>query len=412
MNSFSYIFLGLLGLGIFIQLWLIQRHCNHVRLHQDQVPDAFREKISLESHQLAAHYTLAKMKLERVHVIFDGLILLAWTIGGGLQSLYQWNQAAFSGNSLTLIASFMIISHLLNLPLDYYKTFFIEQKFGFNRSTPALFFLDTIKQLILGLVLMLPLAWVILWCMTALGSLWWLAAMLVWLFFILFVTWAYPMFFAQWFNRFTEMPEGPVKDRIVQLLERSGFSSNGIFIMDGSRRSAHGNAYFTGFGKSKRIVFYDTLLEQLSEDEIEAVLAHELGHFKCRHIPKRLGVSILLGGTALSLVGFLSQTTWFFQGLGVSQPGNDLALLLFVLIAPLFSLFFQPLTAQWSRRHEFEADEYAAKTSHADYLISGLIKLYQENASTLTPDPLYSAFHDSHPPASIRISHLQADTQK
>lgn len=410
MNSFTYLFLTLLAISTLIQFWLMARQQRHVQRFQGSVPEDFKENITLEAHQRAAHYTLTKLRLARAEEILSVSILILWTLGGWLEWIDQWtNQFHLSEplHGLLFIGTFMLISQIIDLPISYYQTFNIEQKFDFNRSTKALFFSDQAKQLMLGLLLMLPIAWVLLWCLAQLGQYWWLYAFVFWVAFVLFITWAYPSFIAQWFNKFTEMKEGSVKARIQALLRKAGFESNGIFIMDGSRRSAHGNAYFTGFGKSKRIVFFDTLLEHLNENEVEAVLAHELGHFKNNHIIKRLAMMIFSSFIAFALLGWLINQPWFFQGLGVSQPSNHVALILFLLTAPVFNFFFQPISSLWSRKHEFEADAYAASVSHADYLIHGLVKLYKENAATLTPDPLYSAFHDSHPPAAVRIAHLR-----
>jgi STE24 endopeptidase len=295
---------------------------------------------------------------------------------------------------------------LLDLPFSLYHTFVVEERFGFNKTTAAVFVSDMVKQGLLMLVLGLPLAWTALWLMQGSGELWWLYLWLLWTGFSLLMLWAYPTVIAPLFNKFTLLEDQQLQQRIQELLDRCGFKSKGIYVMDGSRRSGHGNAYFTGMGRNKRIVFFDTLLETLEPDEIEAVLAHELGHFKRRHVQKRIAVMVLGSLAGLALLGWLSQQSWFYQGLGVTRPSDYLALLLFLIAVPVFTLFLQPLASWFSRRHEFEADDYAAKQADAAGLIRALVKLYRENASTLTPDPLYSAFHDSHPPAPVRVAHL------
>jgi STE24 endopeptidase len=292
------------------------------------------------------------------------------------------------------------------LPFSLYHTFVIEERFGFNKTTPVTFIGDLAKQGLLMLLLGVPLTWAALWLMQGSGELWWLYLWLLWAGFSLLMFWAYPAVIAPLFNKFTPLDNEQLQQRIQALLDRCGFKSKGIFVMDGSRRSGHGNAYFTGMGRNKRIVFFDTLLETLEADEIEAVLAHELGHFKRRHVQKRIVIMMLMSLGGLALLGWLIQQTWFYQGLGVTQPSNHLALLLFLMVTPVFTLFLQPLASWFSRRHEFEADDYAASQSSAGYLIRALVKLYKENANTLTPDPLYSAFYDSHPPAPVRVAHL------
>ncbi len=394
-----------------LQLWLLQRHRKHVRSNRDQVPEAFSQSITLADHQKAADYTLAKSGLNRIDLLYSSLLLLIFTLGGGIDRIDRlWQQSGYDPlvSGVGLVLSIFILLGLLELPFSIWRTFVLEARFGFNRTTLKRYLLDLLLSSLLGLLLGIPLLWVILWLMQEAGESWWLAAWSVWIGFTLLVTWLYPSVIAPLFNRFTPLEEGDLKQRIQQLLARCGFTSKGIFIMDGSKRSGHGNAYFTGFGKQKRIVFYDTLMESLDQDEMEAVLAHELGHFKHRHVIKQLALSILFSLLGLALLGWLAKQGWFYQGLGVSHSSNALALLLFLIIAPVFTQFLQPLVSLFSRRYEFEADSYARQQTGAEPLIRALVKLYRENASTLTPDPLYSAFHDSHPPAPVRVAHLSS----
>ena len=411
MNTFTTIFLVALTLSVVIQLWLTQRHMKHVSAHRRQVPAEFSDKLSLEEHQKAADYTLANARYGKLELLYSTVLLIAWTLGGGLEWLdAMWR--SLDWGTLTTGVGFMIsallLMSLLDIPFSAYHTFVIEQRFGFNKMTVGIFVTDLLKGALLTLVIGLPLAYVVLWLMEYSGSLWWLYVWLVWIGFTTFMMWAYPTWIAPLFNKFSPLADQALEQRIDALLTRCGFSNNGIFVMDGSRRSGHGNAYFTGFGSNKRIVFFDTLIKSLSGEEVEAVLAHELGHFKHRHVIKRMltmaGVSLL----ALALLGWLMQQGWFFQGLGISQPSNHAALMLFMLVAPVFSVYFQPLSSFIMRKHEFEADDYASQQSSAADLIKALVKLYRENSSTLTPDPLYSAFHDSHPPAPIRIAFLSS----
>ena len=415
MNTLSLVFLLALGLSLGIQLWLALRQRRHVAAHRDRVPDAFAERISLEAHQKAADYTLSNTRMDILELFFGALLLLGWTLGGGLNWLDgQWRALAREldwgpiPTGVMVIFSMTLISAVLDLPFNVYRTFRIEQKFGFNRTTPGLFISDLIKQTLLMSAIGLPLLWLVLWLMQGAGEYWWLYVWGVWTAFSLFMMWAYPAFIAPLFNKFEPLDDADLKQRIEQLLERCGFTSKGVFVMDGSRRSSHGNAYFTGLGDNKRIVFFDTLLKSLNADEVEAVLAHELGHFRRKHIRKRLIAMAVLSLLSLALLGGLMQYDAFYTGLGVSQPSTYIALTLFMLVAPLFSIYLQPVFAWVSRKHEFEADDFAAQHSDAQNLIRALVKLYEENASTLTPDPLYSAFHDSHPPASVRIAHLSA----
>jgi STE24 endopeptidase len=346
-----------------------------------------------------------------IALAYDSLLLLGWTLGGGLEWLdSSWRDAALQPliTGIAVIFSALLIMTVLDLPFSLYHTFVIEARFGFNRSTPAVFIADLLKNALLMVFIGGPVIALALWIMEASGGLWWLYLWAVWVVFTLVMFWAYPAVIAPLFNKFSPLDNEQLKQRIQALLDKCGFRSKGIFVMDGSKRSGHGNAYFTGFGGNKRIVFFDTLLESLNPTEIEAVLAHELGHFKLRHIQKRLLSTFALSLAALALLGWLAGEDWFYQGLGVSQPSPWMALLLFMLAMPVFTFFLQPLMSLLSRKHEFEADAYAVRQASGSDLIKALVKMYRENASTLTPDPLYSAFHDSHPPAPVRISHISA----
>ena len=409
MSTFTAVFVLFLVIGTLVQLWLLQRHLSHVAGHRNRVPEAFADKVELAEHQRAADYTRAKGGIARIEILFGSLLLLLWTLGGGIDLLDQyWRGFGWESllTGLALFFSFFFISSLLSLPLDLVRTFRIETAFGFNRTTPLQFLKDKLLGAVLGVALGAPLLWTILWLMQRAGDLWWLAAWAVWIAFTLIITWAFPRFIAPLFNRFEPLQEGEMRNRIQSLLQRCGFTSDGIFVMDGSKRSSHGNAYFTGFGKQKRIVFFDTLLERLSVDEMEAVLAHELGHFRHRHILKQMGLMALLSLGGLALLGWLSQQGWFYSGLGISQPSDAAALLLFMLALPVFTVFFAPLGSYLSRRYEFQADDFAVGQTGGEFLVRALVKLYRDNASTLTPDPLYSLFHDSHPPAPVRIAHI------
>ncbi len=411
MNTFSWLFVAALGASVILKFWLAQRQINSVTANRGQVPDAFAGRIPLDAHQKAADYTLTNTRLGRLELVYTSLLLLGWTLGGGLQWLDgQWNAAGWGAinQGVAVMVSAFVIMALLELPFSLYHTFVVEERFGFNKTTPGTFVADIIKQTLLMLLLGVPLAWVALWLMQESGRLWWLYLWLLWAGFSLLMLWAYPAVIAPLFNKFTLLDNEQLQQRIQTLLDRCGFKSKGIYVMDGSRRSGHGNAYFTGMGQNKRIVFFDTLLETLEPEEIEAVLAHELGHFKRRHVQKRIVSMMLTSLAGLALLGWLIQQTWFYQGLGVEQAANHLALLLFLMVSPVFTLFLQPLMSWFSRRHEFEADDYAATQSSATDLVRALVKLYKENANTLTPDPLYSAFYDSHPPAPVRVAHLSS----
>jgi len=411
MNTFTYLFLFALAASVGLRLWLALRHTRHVSKHRDTVPESFAGRIPLEDHHKAADYTLTNTRMGMLALLYDSLLLVGWTLGGGLEWLDHYWRAAESQPVITgtvVIFSAMIIMSLLDLPFSLYHTFVIEERFGFNRSTPAVFLTDMLKNALLLALLGGPLIALALWIMQVTGALWWLYVWGVWMAFTLIMFWAYPAVIAPLFNKFSPLDNEALKQRIQALMDKCGFRSKGIFVMDGSKRSGHGNAYFTGFGSNKRIVFFDTLLESLNPPEIEAVLAHELGHFKLKHIQKRLASTFALSFAALALLGWLAGQDWFYNGLGISQPSAWMALLLFMLVMPVFSFFLQPLMSLLSRKHEFEADAYAVQQFSGSDLIHALVKMYRENASTLTPDPLYSAFHDSHPPAPVRISHISA----
>lgn len=417
MQIFTFIFLVALLLTTLTQVWLAVRHIRHIRANQDRVPDDFASQISLVDHQKAADYTCDKTRAGYPAILLQAVLLLIFTLGGGLTALSgfwaQWLSDPLAHGMLLIISTFMIVS-IAEIPLSYYNTFVIEEKYGFNKMTPKMFFVDMVKHAALGLILGIPLLVCILLLMEEMGSNWWLYAWFAWIVFNLFVLAIYPTWIAPFFNKFTPLEDTTLKKRIEQLLEKCGFESSGLFVMDGSRRSSHGNAYFTGFGKTKRIVFFDTLLSRLKPSEIEAVLAHELGHFKHRHVFKRIAISFAMSLVFLWVLGYLMEQNWFYEGLGVSVssvPSTAMALLLFFLVMPVFTFLFHPLSSIYSRKHEFEADAYAAQHASSDDLINALVKLYQDNAATLTPDPLHSAFYDSHPPAAIRVAHLQGQVR-
>jgi STE24 endopeptidase len=410
MSTFSFLFLAALAAATATRLFLAGRHLAHVRVHRGRVPEAFAAEIDLAAHQKAADYTCAKTAFGMIDVAAGVAVVLVFTFGGGLQWLHDVSAAwAADGilRGLLLIALVGLLSTLIDLPFDLYRTFGIEQRFGFNKSTPALFFADLAKSLVVGALLLLPLAALIIWLIGALGEYWWVYAWAVTVAYGLFVQFIAPTVIQPLFNKFSPMDDPDLKERIERLLERCGFKVKGLMKMDGSRRSAHGNAYFTGFGNSKRIVFFDTLLQQLNPAEVEAVLAHELGHFKLKHIVKRMALSAAMSLAFFWLLGFLMQQAWFYAGLGVSTPSPAMALILFMFALPPFTFLLQPLGAMYSRKHEFEADQYAAQNASSSELVSALVKLYRDNASTLTPDPLHSAFYDSHPPAVARIARLK-----
>jgi len=413
MNLFSYIFLAALLAGFAVQSVLLYRHWTHVSRHKDIVPAQFRDKVPLEAHQKAAAYTCAKTVTASVDLCLGTLLLLIWTLGGGLElldSFWRNLQIAPIWIGVGFMLSMMVISSILDLPMSLYRTFVQEEKFGFNKTTARVFITDMLKNTALTLIIGVPMLALVLWLMGNAGQLWWLYVWLTWFGFSLFMMWFYPAFIAPLFNKFRPLENATLKTRIEDLLQRNGFASQGIFVMDGSSRSTHGNAYFTGMGGNKRIVFFDTLMDDLSHEEIEAVLAHELGHFKCNHVKKRialLGVVFLAG---FAMLGWLINEPWFYTGLGVSTPSTYMALTLFMMVIPVFTQFMTPAFSYYSRLHEFEADDFASAQGSSVNLIQALVKLYKENANTLTPDPLYSAFHDSHPPAPVRIAHLMGNS--
>jgi len=410
MNTFTYIFLIALVLSYSVQFWLSRRQSAYVLKHREQVPEAFTDSITLKAHQKAADYTIEKGKLGDIDSVVGIVFLLLLTLGGGIGMVFEyWADSELSSimQGIAAMGSLFVIMSLFELPTTLYQTFVIEEKYGFNNSTVKQFFIDLLMQLALVIIIGLPMLALILWVMEAIGSSWWFWTWAILISFSLLMSWLYPTLIAPLFNKFTPLEDGTLKERINQLLERCGFSSNGIFIMDGSKRSGHGNAYFTGMGSNKRIVFFDTLAESLDDDEMEAVLAHELGHFKRKHVVKMLVASSIMSLISLAILGWLINQQWFFSGLGVNVPSNAAALMLFMLVSPVFTTFMTPISAYFQRKFEFEADDFAAEHAQASKLISGLVKLYKENASTLTPDPLFSAFHYSHPPAAIRIAHLE-----
>lgn len=408
-----------LAVQLLVQLWLNTRQVRHVAQHRSQVPAAFAPYIGLPAHQKAADYTLAKARFGLVRMAWGATILLGWTLLGGLDTLHAallQVMAPGMTQQLALLAAFALISGVLDLPFSLYQTFVLEARFGFNKSTPAIWLGDLLKSCVLAAAIGLPIAWVILWFMGSAGSLWWLWAWCIWTGFQLLLMWIFPTFIAPLFNKFEPLTDAALKNRVTSLMQRCGFAAKGLFVMDGSRRSAHANAYFTGFGASKRVVFYDTLLKQLSADEVEAVLAHELGHFKHKHITKRMLGMLVLSLAGFALLGWLSQQVWFYTGLGVTPstalalglPAHDdaLALLLFMLSAPVFTFWMAPLMAHRSRRDEFQADAYAMSQANGSALASALLKLYEDNASTLTPDPIYARYYYSHPPAVERLARM------
>ena len=408
-QNFTTLFLIAFALTLAGRLWLTRRHIRFVAAHRNAVPGEFAERIPLASHQKAADYTVDRNKLAIFSSLIDAALLLALTLGGGLNALHELWASQFDGllYGLAMIFSLMLISGLIDLPFSLYRQFVIEARYGFNRMSLGLFFGDLLKQTLLGIAIGAPVIAAVLWLMGAMGEFWWLYVWLFWSLFNLAIMFIYPTWIAPLFNKFSPLEDGEMKTRIEALLIRCGFRSSGLFVMDGSKRSSHGNAYFTGFGDNMRIVFFHTLLSRLAPGEIEAVLAHELGHFRRKHIVKRM---VFLFATSLGflwLLGQLIDAPWFFNGLGVTAGNTTLALILFFLVIPVFTFPFSPLMSHFSRRHEFEADAYAAEHTQAADLSRALVKLYEDNAATLTPDPLHSLFYDSHPPAAQRIARLQ-----
>jgi len=412
MNPYTLVVITALTIALALQFWLLSRQAIYVQRHRTLVPDAFRNHISLEDHQKAADYTVAKTRLLRIEEVVGTLWILFWTLGGGLNTLDYFWRTAFPSPLLTgtaFVVSIVLIMSILDLPLSLYRIFVLEERFGFNRITPRIFVADTGKQILLSALLGIPLVWVVLWLMNSAGPSWWLYTWATWIGFGLIMTWAYPAFIAPIFNKFTPLADEELRARVVALVERCGFRTDGVYVMDSSRRSGHGNAYFTGLGANKRIVFFDTLLESLSPIQVEAVLAHELGHFRHRHVFKRWLFIGTMSFASLAVLGALIHQPQFYLGLGLDSPSSHVALILFLLVIPPFTLLVQPFLAYILRTHEFEADDFACRTvNEPSALCEALLCLYKENASTLTPDPLYSAFYDSHPPAPIRIARISA----
>lgn len=409
-NLFTMIFLVATGCYLATLLYLNLRQNRAVKKSFDSVPQDFINNISIEEHQKAANYTQAKIKISNIEMIFSSAILLLWTIGGGIDYLDQVWQSQTDNNlslGVGVLISIMIIGSIIDLPFSIYRTFVLEQSFGFNKTNIKTFISDIIKALLITLAIGLPMIYLILYLMSIMGDEWWLYVWAVITTFSLIMLWLYPSYIAPIFNKFKPLDDVDLKNKIENLLNRTGFKSDGVFVMDGSKRSSHGNAYFTGIGKNKRIVFFDTLLKGMEDKEVEAILAHELGHFHHKHIRKHMASSFAISLTGLALLGYLINKDWFFNGLGVSDSSNHTALILFALVIPVFSFFVSPIGNYLSRKHEFEADAFAAKHTNPKDLVSSLVKLYRDNASTLTPDPIYSSFHDSHPSASIRIRELK-----
>lgn len=412
MHPFTLAFLAALAFTTLARLWLARRHVRHIAAHRDAVPGEFAGRITIETHRKAADYTSARTRLGMAETVTSALLLLAFTLGGGLEALSRaWAQLFLEGgyaHGIAFIASVVAIGGLVDLPFGIYRTFVIEARFGFNRMTPLLYLADLAKQALLGAVLGAPLAFCVLWLMARMGDAWWLYVWLTWVAFNLLVVAIYPTLIAPLFNRFTPLEDEALKAGIERLLAKCGFRAQGLYVMDSSRRSSHGNAYFTGFGSAKRIVLFDTLISRLAPREIEAVLAHELGHFSRHHVWKRMA---LLFGASLGflwLLGYLIGQDWFYAALNAQSRTTAMALVLFFMVAPVFAFLLQPLMSLYSRRHEYEADAYAAEHAAAADLVQALVKLYQDNAATLTPDPLHSAVYDSHPPAASRIARLHS----
>jgi STE24 endopeptidase len=410
MQTFTLVFLAALALATAAKLWLGMRHVGHIQRHRDTVPAEFSNEISLDAHRHAADYSCAKTRLGLVTTGLECVVILVLTFGGGLQWMHDVTAGWFApgiARGVSLLILLGAISSVIDLPFALYRTFGIEQRFGFNKMTPLTFIVDVAKNAALAAALGIPLAACILWVMERAGNLWWLYAWLIWVAFNLVILTVYPVWIAPLFNKFVPLNDPQLQERIERLLERCGFKAQGLMVMDGSRRSSHGNAYFTGFGKSKRIVFFDTLLARLVPSEIEAVLAHELGHFKLKHVFKRIAWIFIASLGLLWILAQLMNQAWFYDGLNVQTPSTAMALVLFFLVLPQFIFLLHPLTSFYSRKHEFEADHYAAQHASVADLVSALVKLYKDNAATLTPDPLHSVFYDSHPPATVRIARLK-----
>jgi STE24 endopeptidase len=410
-NAFTWVFLGALLAATLTRLWLAQRQMRHVRAHREAVPGTFAETIPLAAHQKAADYTIAKTRLGMLEILLNVALLLLFTLGGGIQWLIEAWSGVFQAGSVwhgtALLLSVFALQALAGLPTTLYRIFVTEERFGFNRMTLKLFLSDLVKQTLVGLALGVPLLLAVLWLMEQMGRYWWLYVWAVWMVFSIALMMIYPAVILPLFNKFTPIQEGELSERVGRLLERCGFRSRGLFMMDGSKRSSHGNAFFVGFGATKRIVLFDTLVSRLNPPEVEAVLAHELGHYKLHHIAKALALSATVGFLGLWILGQLADKEWFYSGLGVGTPGTAAALLLFFMVVPEFTFFLHPLTSLYSRKREFEADRYATAHAEPKELVNALVKLYHDNAATLTPDPLHSAFYDSHPPAATRIARLR-----
>ena len=414
-TAFTLLFVFFLLLMAGLKFWLASRQMRHVARHADAVPAQFAGRVSLQAHRKAAAYTIARQRLAMLDAAVGVALLVALTLLGGVQAISNAVAASLGSGlagQVAIVAAVAVLLAAADIPFDWYRQFHVEERFGFNRMTPRLFIADLTKSVLVAAALGLPLVALVLWLMAAAGPWWWLYAWIVWVAFNAMVLVLYPTVIAPLFNRFEPLADGDLAARIGALLARTGFSSRGVFVMDGSRRSAHGNAYFTGLGRAKRIVFFDTLLQRLQPPEIEAVLAHELGHFKRRHIAKRLAFSFVSSLVFLALLGWLAGQTWFYEGLGVAPPldgsANGVALVLFMLVVPVFTFVLAPIASRISRKHEFEADAFAVAHTSGDDLAAALVKLYEDNAATLTPDPVHSAFYDSHPPAAIRIARLQS----
>jgi STE24 endopeptidase len=411
MHWLTLLFVLALGAGTALELWLSARQARAVARHRLEVPGPFADSISADEHRKAADYTIAKLRFARLGTVVDALLTLALTLGGGIaaiDALWRRTPLAPIWLGMAVIGSVALLIQLVGLPFSVWRTFGLEARFGFNRTTLKLFLIDLAKGVALALVLGGPLLFAMLFLMERTGRSWWLWAFALWLVVMFLMAWAWPAFIAPLFNRFSPLQDEALKARIEALLARCGFASKGVFVVDNSRRSSHGNAYFTGIGRHKRIVFFDTLLERLGAPEVEAVLAHELGHFRLRHVRKRLLLSIAASFCALALLGWLAARPDFYAALGVPRPSMYAALLLFVLAVPAFSFFITPLASLWSRRHEFEADAFATRYASAAELATALVKLHRDNASTLTPDPVYAAFYYSHPAPLTRITRLRA----
>jgi len=411
----SLVFVTCLLLMVAVKYWLAWRQVRHVAGHADHVPSQFADRVSLAAHRKAAAYTIAKTQLALVETAIGAAVLVLLTLLGGLDLIAGWVQDVLGdglAGQVGFVAAVALLLGLIDLPFSWYRQFAIEERFGFNRMTLRLWLADVVKSFLLAALLGLPLLAAVIALMREAGGAWWFYAWLVWIGFNALVLVIYPTVIAPLFNKFEPLKDSTLAQRIGALLTRTGFSSRGVYVMDGSRRSAHGNAYFTGLGRAKRIVFFDTLVERLQPAEIEAVLAHELGHFKLKHIAKRMAFTFAASLIVLALLGWLAQQPWFYTGLGATPSlagGNEgMALVLFMLVLPVFTFFLAPLAGALSRRHEFEADAFAARHASASDLVSALVKLYEDNAATLTPDPLHSAFYDSHPPAAVRVARLTA----